>query len=90
MQDIYFHSKELNLDGKLNKETGKVTIKDRSKFYLNSYVTYSKAETDLIPHDMKIDIGTHNIKKWFGGEIVGVNKVFPEIKKEMPIQKELL
>ena len=86
MQDIYFHSEELNLDGKINKESGTVTIKDRSKFYTNKYVSYSKAEIDLIPKDMKIDINSHNIKKWFGGEIVAVNK----IEKEMPEQKELL
>ena len=71
--DKYFHSEELDLDGKIDLDTGIVTIKDRVPAMFNkaAWVEYSPEEMEIVRESYgKISKDIHMIKKIFGGEIV--------------------
>lgn len=84
MGDKYFHSEELDLDGKIDLDTGVVTIKDRvpAIFHKAAWVEYSPEEMEIVRESSgKISKDIHMIKKIFGGEIVR-DKNNPEKERE--------
>lgn len=65
----YFHSEILNKAGKINTDTGAITIEDRTPS--GKLVTYSAEEVQILKKNGgEIDPVIHNVKKIFEGVLI--------------------
>lgn len=69
-----FHHGTLDLEGKLNKETGRIRMKDKKDPAIqvgnNQWIEYSGKEVEILKKSCGVDKNVHMIKKIFGGEVV--------------------
>ncbi len=66
----YLHSKILDMDLKLDNETGITTVKDLKRYGQKGYVKYSSEEVNILNELGGITPDIHLVKNVFNGEIV--------------------
>lgn len=94
---VYLKSEALELNIKLDRSTGIITVKDPipSSLRKSAYVEYSSEECEIIKENMgEIDQTVHRVKKHFDGIIIkcidaGKNPLITETGIIEPTQGDL-
>lgn len=70
----YFKSKILDMDLKLDSETGIITVKDLKKYGTKGYVKYSSEEINILNELGGVTLAIHLCKSIFDATIVRDSK----------------
>jgi len=81
----YFQSEILDKKCKYDTDTGIVTVKDICILNPNKHIEYAASEIEILKNrNEDITPQLHNIKRYFGGEIIEYTKLTDLKMKGMP------